>query len=240
MISKNETKYIQSLFQKKKRDEEGVFVCEGVKLVQELIQSGFTVKRVYATQGWADAHYALSNLTVVTETELGKLSGLTTPNQVLAVAEKRPAPVNFLLQRRFTLMLDGIQDPGNFGTMLRTADWFGVNQVIASPDCADLYNPKTVQATMGSIFRVQVLYAQPDAILKDSPVTVYGALLHGEPVYRLQQVNEGILVIGNESRGIRENILPFIQSPVTIPAKGGAESLNAAVATGIMLSHMIG
>lgn len=240
MISKNETKYIQSLFQKKKRDEEGVFVCEGVKLVQELIQSGFTVKRVYATQGWADAQNALSNLTVVTETELGKLSGLTTPNQVLAVAEKRPAPVSFLLQRRFTLMLDGIQDPGNFGTMLRTADWFGIKQVIASPDCADLYNPKTVQATMGSIFRVQVLYAQPYEKLKDSPVTVYGALLHGEPVYRLQQVNEGILVIGNESKGIRENILPYIQTPVTIPAKGGAESLNAAVATGIMLSHMIG
>src|SRR4029078_31018 len=136
-------------------------------------------------------------------------------------------------KNNLVLVLDGIQDPGNLGTIIRIADWFGINQIIASEDTADIYNSKVVQSTMGSIIRVNVWYKNIEQWLNTSKTPVYGALLNRVSIYETQQISEGMLVIGNESKGIRSNILPYIQHAITIPAQGNAESLNAAVATGI-------
>jgi TrmH family RNA methyltransferase len=158
---------------------------------------------------------------------------------VVAIAEKRKLASEPLLKNKITLVLDGIQDPGNLGTIIRVTDWFGIDQIVASTDTADLYNSKVVQSTMGSITRVSVWYKDLTTWLSKSSVPVYGALLNGENIYYLKPIHEGLLVIGNESRGIRENILPFIKHAITIPKKGAAESLNAAMATGIILSHLV-
>jgi TrmH family RNA methyltransferase len=239
VISKNDVKYIQSLYQKKNRDSEGLFIAEGPKLVNELLQAGFVVKKIYAHAEWAEVNGHLGNVTIVLPEQLEKLSALQTPNQVLAVAEKNTMPGEPQLKGAFSLVLDGIQDPGNMGTILRIADWFGITQVIASTDTADVYNPKVVQATMGSITRVNVWYKQLQPWLQTAGVPVYAALLDGLDVCTVGKVSEGVLIIGNEGRGIRPDILPFIQKPVTIKGRGGAESLNAAVATGIILSHIV-
>ena len=138
------------------------------------------------------------------------------------------------------LALDGIQDPGNMGTILRIADWFGINQLVCSMDCVDIYNTKVVQSTMGSITRVQCWYTNLNEWLAGVEVPIYGALLNGKNVYDVEKMKEGIIVIGNESKGIRSDVFSFITHPVTIPKKGSAESLNAAVATGIILSHLLG
>jgi len=240
MISKNEVKYIQSLYHKKTRDAEGLFIAEGPKLVNELIKANFDLKNVYALPAWAEQHTEVKGVTTITETELGKISALQTPNLVLAVLAKPPVNGEPVLADRLCLVLDGIQDPGNLGTIIRIADWFGLCQVIAGDDTADVYNPKVVQATMGSIARVNIWYKNLAEWLAQATVPVYGALLNGEDVSKTGKINEGLLVIGNEGRGIAAHLLPFIKQALTIPAKGGAESLNAAVAAGIILSHIVG
>ncbi len=238
MISKNDVKYIQSLFHKKNRDAEGMFIAEGPKLVNDLLAGGLQFKQLYALPAWAEQHPGLAAVTIVTEADLERLSFLQTPNQVLAVLRKPALSTCPVLQGQVGLVLDGIQDPGNLGTILRIADWFGISEVIASDDTADLYNPKVVQATMGSIARVSVWYKQLDAWLATVTVPVFGALLNGADIHYYGKIKEGLLVIGNEGRGIRPEVLPFIQQPLTIPGKGQAESLNAAVAAGIILSHI--
>jgi TrmH family RNA methyltransferase len=240
MISKNDVKYIQSLFHKKTRDEDRLFIAEGPKLVKELIESNFVMKDLFATGEWLDQNPGINGVTEITEKELQRISGLKTPNQVLAVVAK-PALNDEPNERGcITLVLDGIQDPGNLGTIIRTADWFGIYQVVAGTDTADVYNPKVVQATMGSITRVKVWYKIIDEWLAKSPVPIFGALLTGADIYAYGKIEEGLLVIGNEGRGIRPEILPLIQKPLTIPSRGRAESLNAAVAAGIILSHVVG
>jgi RNA methyltransferase, TrmH family len=239
MISKNEIKYIQSLFQKKTRDKEGMFIAEGVKLVNELLQSDIVVRKIYATEEWITDHKQHPNTIKVQPEELKKITTQSTPNQVLAIVEKKKLATEPILKNKITLALDGIQDPGNFGTIIRIADWFGIDQIIASTDTADLYNSKVIQSTMGSFIRVNVWYKDLATWLSNTNIPVYGALLNGSNIYHVKPIKEGLLVIGNESKGIRENMLPFIQHAVTIPKKGSAESLNAAVATGIILSHLV-
>lgn len=234
MLSRNEIKYIQTLFHKKNRDEQGLFIAEGVKIADELIASGFTMQKVYALQDWANAHANLPGLAIVTEEELKKLSKLETPNKVVAVVQKKEQPAA-ISDNVFTVVLDGIQDPGNLGTIIRTADWFGVTQVVASPDTADVYNSKVVQSTMGSIARVDVHYAPLEDYLSHTTLPVYGAMLNGRDIADIEPAKPCLLVIGNESRGIRPNVQPFIQEKIAIPKIGGAESLNAAVAAGILL-----
>lgn len=238
MISKNEIKYIQTLYHKKTRDEENVFVVEGPKLIEELLHSNFTIKKLYGVKQWTEKHPRTEAIEISGD-ELGKISRLEAPNQALAIVEKKKQAHDISFKKQITLALDGIQDPGNFGTIMRIADWFGIRQIIASDDCVDCYNPKTVQSTMGSIFRINVFYTGLEKCLSESGVTVFGALLNGENVQHAMPVKEGILVIGNESKGIRENILHCISKSITIPAFGQAESLNAAVATGIILSHLV-
>jgi TrmH family RNA methyltransferase len=238
MISKSELKYIQSLYHKKVRDEAKLFIAEGVKLVDELLHSGFVIRKIYATKEWEGAA-AYPGTVIIVQHELEKISNLATPNQVLAVVEQKKLTYEPVEKNNLTLVLDGIQDPGNLGTIIRTADWFGITQIVANTDTADIYNPKVVQATMGSIIRINIWYKNIEQWLSTLSVPVYGALLNGTSIYEIPKIKEGILVIGNESKGIRSNILPFIKYAVTIPGSGNAESLNAAVATGIILSHLI-
>jgi TrmH family RNA methyltransferase len=237
MLSKNELKYIQSLCQKKQRTAERLFLAEGVKLVGELLEAGYPVKNIYALEDW-EAPATQVPITRIAPFELEKISSLQTPNQVLVVAEQQEPLGEPELRNHFTLVLDGIQDPGNLGTIIRIADWFGIHQIIASKDTAELYNPKVIQSTMGSFLRVKIWYRDLEPILAQKEVPVYGALLNGASMYTTAPPAQGILVIGNESKGIRETILPFIDHAVTIPRIGKAESLNAAVATGILLSQL--
>ncbi len=237
MLSKNEVKYIQSLCQKKQRTAERLFLAEGVKLAGELLEAGYPIKNIYALEEW-EAPVTNIPITRIAPFELEKISVLQTPNQVLLIAEQQEPAGEPKLKNHFTLILDGIQDPGNLGTIIRIADWFGIHQIIASKDTAELYNPKVIQSTMGSFLRVKIWYRDLEPILVQKEVPVYGALLNGASMYATASPKEGILVIGNESKGIRETILPFINHAITIPRIGKAESLNAAVATGILLSQL--
>jgi RNA methyltransferase, TrmH family len=238
MISKSELKYIQSLCQKKQRITDGLFIVEGPKLVAEVLESDFSIKNGYATAEWLDKNKTIVGFEEITDIELGKMSGLQTPNQVLVICHQKNLKKIPNLNNQLSLVVDGIQDPGNLGTIIRIADWFGIKQIIASEDTVDCYSPKVIQSTMGSFIRVSCYYTDIVEFLSNNKIPVYGALLNGTPILKLKKPTEGLLIIGNESKGIREPILPFIQHSVTIPRIGGAESLNAAVATGIILSHL--
>jgi len=236
MLSKNELKYIQSLCHKKQRTAERLFIVEGVKLVQELVIAGYPVKNIYATEQW-EMPKGNYHVTRISEQELEKISSLQTPNQVLAIVQQQEPADEPQWNQKLTLVLDGIQDPGNMGTIIRIADWFGIDQIIASEDTVELYNPKVIQSTMGSFMRVKVWYRDIASLLGKCEVPIYGAVLEGKSMYEVKPPETGILVIGNESKGIREELQSLIQERITIPRIGQAESLNAAVALGILLSQ---
>jgi len=243
MITKNQVKYIQSLGQKKSRDEENCFIAEGPKLVNELLTaSNCRVIQLYGLKEWIDEHANAkehAEIIEVSDGELEKISQLITPNRVLAVVEKIQWKNDPVVKGVLSLALDAIQDPGNMGTIVRLADWFAVKTIFCSTDCADVYNPKVVQASMGSISRVRVEYTDIFSLLESSKeVQIYAAVLNGRDITKMEKINEGIIVIGNESKGISEEILKLANVQVTIPGKGKAESLNAAVAAGIILSHL--
>jgi len=242
MISKSQLKYIQSLGQKKHRDEEGVFVAEGPKSVKELLQSkNVEVKHLYALNDWIPENEKLLDgieVTAIDAEELERMSQFKTPNQVIAIIKKfeTEEPVT---EGKISLVLDAIQDPGNLGTIVRLADWFAISQIICSHNCADVYNPKVVQATMGSIARVKVFYADlPVWLKKQNKIRVYATMLEGKDVTKMEALKEGLIIIGNESKGIRDELVQFANEKITIPKKGKAESLNAAVAAGIILSNL--
>jgi len=245
MLSKTYTKYIQSLHHKKFRDTENAFIAEGSKVVMDLLRSGKIVcEHILATASWLQENepeirkYFKGPLEIVESFELEKITALSTSNQVLAVFTKMK--VAFIDPRsNITLVLDTIQDPGNLGTIIRIADWFGVPAIICSENCADRYNSKVVQSTMGSLARVEVLYTNlADWLKKNNGITIYAASLNGKNMDGLKKLKEGILLIGNESKGISDEIMELANEKITIPKIGNAESLNAAVATGIILSHM--
>lgn len=243
MLSKSEVKYIQSLSQKKFRDEENHFVAEGPKIVDEALRTNSTyVKKLFATKEWIAQNNTLVNnseLILIDDIDLTRISQLKTPNKVLAVVQKpQNEPLNPKAES-IVLALDGIQDPGNMGTILRIADWFGVTQIICSEDCADVYNSKVVQASMGSIFRVEIFYTSLPKFLREQKNTIiYGAALDGVSLKSYKNEQRGILVIGNEGKGIRPEVMQTVSKKITIDKIGAAESLNAAVATGIILSHI--
>lgn len=237
MVTKSELKYIQSLSDKKVRLETGCFIAEGVKLVGEMIAAGYPLKAVYALDSWESPDTSIE-VTRIEAFELEKMSMLQTPNQVLAVAMMPQKEQSLDLTGQLTLVLDGIQDPGNMGTIIRTADWFGIKQIVASEDTADVYNPKVIGATMGSFMRVSVTYKNLADWMPTVKLPVYGALLAGENIFTTKVIKQGLLVIGSEGKGIRENMMDFITHPVTIPKTGGAESLNAGVAAGIIIAQL--
>lgn len=246
MLSKSTIKYIQSLQHKKFRDEYRAFIAEGPKIVGELLEAAvFDCQAVYALQEWMnnldDKTLQLVNgkLEVIKDFELAKISTLTSPNQVIAIFEKKLPVVDFPVKGNLTLVLDDIRDPGNLGTIIRTADWFGVNNIICSLNTADMYNNKVVQSTMASLSRVNILYTDLEKWLKENnTVKRIAATLEGKSAGSFDQINEGILIIGNESNGISQTILELADEQVTIPRLGAAESLNAAVAAGILLYIM--
>ena len=237
MVTKSELKYIQSLSDKKVRLETGCFIAEGVKLVGEMIAAGYPLKAVYALDSWESPDATLE-VTRIEAFELEKMSMLQTPNQVLAVAMMPQKKETLNLAGPLTIVLDGIQDPGNMGTIIRTADWFGITQIVASEDTVDVYNPKVIGATMGSFMRVSVTYKNLAEWIPTVKLPVYGALLEGENVFTIKTPQKGLLVIGSEGKGIRENIIDFITHPVTIPKIGDAESLNAGIAAGIIVAQL--
>ncbi len=243
MLSKNQVKYIQSLSQKKCRDEEALFIAEGNKIVAEFLEEKkCVIRHIYAVKDWIEnnRNSTRHEITEVTEEELKKISQLKTPNKVLLLAEKVKWTGEPQIKNGISLLLDTIQDPGNMGTIIRLADWFGIHQIFCSPDCVDVYNPKVVQATMGSIARVRVEPADLKILLeKNVEIQTYAAVLGGEDVSAYKKINQGIIIIGNESKGISDEILKLVKNRITIKGKGKAESLNAAVATGIILSHLI-
>ena len=244
MLGKSQAKYIQSLGQKKVRDAEGVFVAEGPKIIAELLASAnANILQLYALHDWIAANRNDCNgveIIEVDENDLTKISQLATPNKVLAVVKKQETADHLQTKGTVSLVLETIQDPGNLGTIIRIADWFGIKQIICSEDCADMYNPKVVQSTMGSIVRVKILYTDLAPWLEEQKdVFIYAAALEGQNVMAMKKITEGLIVIGNESKGISAAIFEQVDIKITIPRIGKAESLNAAVATGIILAHVV-
>lgn len=233
---KKDIKLIRSLQQKKFRKELGLFIVEGKKVVEEGITSEYRLHSLYS----CDEAFVKANkgAFLVSGKEMEMMSALSSPSDYLAVfyseVEGKKLP-----QEEFILALDGISDPGNLGTILRAADWFGVRSLLLSNDCVELFNPKTVQSTMGSIFRMNVHSVEISSVLKsykDTGFAIIGATLNGENAFRFSFPSKTILVIGSESHGIRNNLIEILTDRITIPGGGNAESLNAAVACSILLS----
>lgn len=236
MISKEQIKQIRFLHQKKHRIQQERFLLEGPKLLEEaLAYSPQSIEQIFALETF-NPTYSLPNskLIRVDEKTLRQLSSLKHPQHVIASCHFLPqAETN----NSFKLALDTIQDPGNFGTLLRLAAWFGVGEVIASSECVDCYNPKVVQASMGAIFQVPIKYTDLKSYLEQTKHPVYGALLEGENIYSKPRTAEGIILLGNEGNGIHEELIPHIDVPITIPKLGYGESLNVGTAGAIFLSE---
>ncbi len=246
MLSKTHTKYIQSLSHKKQRDETGLFIAEGPKVVSDLLNSRkFICKEIFALEDWLqEQHKLLSSvsdisITEVKDFELEKISALSTAHSVVAVFEKRKQDHKIETAGKLTLVLDTIQDPGNLGTLIRIADWFGIANIICSVGCADMYNTKVVQSTMGSLGRVNVIYTNlVDWLAKNKNTPVYAASLEGKNIRTIGKLKEGFIIIGNEANGISNEVMGLVNEKITIPKTGKAESLNASVAAGIIFSHI--
>lgn len=246
MLSKTHSKYIQSLHHKKLRDADNVFIAEGNKTVPELLAAeNFECKEIVATIEWLQQNslllqkYFHAMVQEVLPHEMEKISALATASDVLAIFKKKPVEV-INAKGQISLVLDSIQDPGNLGTIIRNADWFGVQNIICSAGSADMYNPKVVQSTMGSLGRVNVLYTDIVQWLQENKnIKAYAAALNGKPLQQFQQLKEGLIVIGNESKGISDEVMQLCAEKITITKIGSAESLNAAVASGIILSHIV-
>jgi len=244
VLSKNKIKYIQSLKDKKGRAEHGVFVAEGNKMVGELLHS-IPCQLLVATSGFLENNSVpqVGELIEATEDELCKASFLKTPQQVLGIfviPSWDSQKVDWA--GSLSLMLDGIQDPGNLGTIIRLADWYGIRHIICSPDTADVYNPKVVQATMGALARVQVHYMDlPEWLAAHSGIPVYGTFLDGENMYGQTLSASGVIVMGNEGNGIRPEVAEYISRrlfiPIFPPGSQSSESLNVAVATAIVCAE---
>lgn len=243
MLSNGKIKKINSLKSKKTRQISQLFTIEGIKSVKEIVRGGaISVEEVFATQEFFDRMVSECPcpVTLATELQMKKISTQTTPEGVLAVCAIPRWEAPDLSPGRIVLALDGVRDPGNLGTIVRTADWFGVRDVVCSPDTVDLYNPKTVQATMGSIARVRVHYLDLPALLSACPLPVYGTFLDGEDVFRADIGPQGVIVIGNEANGISDPVAAVVEKRLTIPHGGRserAESLNAAVAASIVTAQ---
>ncbi len=244
MLSKAQIKYIQALQHKKYRQKSGQFMAEGDKIVQELLSGGL-VREVYATADWIYEQEALlakhpgTAVVTVEPSLLKQLSALTTPNRAMALLDIPPAQAAPPLPGTVALVLENLQDPGNMGTIIRIPDWFGISRLYCSPDSVDVYNPKTIQATMGSFARVQVMEQDILSLLQTAKVPAYAATLYGRNITEFGPIKEGLLLIGNESRGLSPAVVERCDHQITIPRLGGAESLNAAVATGIICGRLL-
>ncbi|HLT86289.1 MAG TPA: TrmH family RNA methyltransferase [Sphingobacterium sp.] len=243
MLSKAQISLITSLQHKKFRKQHGLFIVEGVKSVLEFLSSDYQVHSLYTT---AEARTKMGNLPqklkciTITTAEIQKISVLTNPQGVLALVHL-PTVESFdwaLLRQQHNLLLDDIQDPGNLGTIIRTAEWFGINHIVCSMGTVDAFNPKVVQATMGSLARVKISYTPLAGFIDQSEMPTFGALLEGKSIYKTDFGNAGLIIMGNEGNGISDEIIEKIDHPITIPRIGQAESLNVAVASTIFCSEI--
>jgi len=241
-LSKTDFKNIQALKTAHGRKKQGAFLVEGPKLVEELLKTSLEIKYLLATQEWAGSlPDFLEKLSMMKSSELDRLSMFPKANQVIAVVNYPKKNENRLDFRKNILVLDTIQDPGNLGTIIRTADWFGIKNIICSVETADIYNPKVVQASMGSVFRVDVRYVDLVETIQSYPeVPVYGALLDGTEISQVNFEKSGFVIIGNESKGISDPLKKLVNQSIFIPRSdySQTESLNASVACGIILSHL--
>lgn len=244
MLSKAQNKYIRSLTQQKFRNEYQVFVAEGAKIAQEWLQADGPVSMIIATDEWASQNMKLvakhpeSELHIVKDHELSALSSLQTPNQVLLVVPM-PGKKSVPLVNDWYLALDDIQDPGNMGTLIRIADWFGIQNVVCGTGCVDVYNPKVVQSAMGGHLRVNTFVTELQPFLSTVKLPVIAATLDGESVYGMGRMSAGVLIIGNESKGVSAPVAATATKKVMIPRRGGAESLNAGVSAGILCALLL-
>ncbi len=243
MLSKAQISLITSLQNKKYRKQHGLFIVECIKSVMEFISSSYEVESIFYTD---DANTKVGKIShnikshELTETEFQKISALKSPQGILALVklplQQKIVPSN--LKNKFSLVLDDVQDPGNLGTIIRTAEWFGIEHIICSIGTVDAYNPKVVQATMGSLARLQIHYTDLTDFIPATGLKVYGALRDGQSIYQTVWADEGLIVMGNEGNGISDEIIALIDQAVTIPRLGQAESLNVAVATTIFCSEI--
>ena len=245
-LSKNKLKYLRSLKLKKFRQKYNNFIVEGDKIVSELLQSeSLEIEGIFAREEWIESNshllYTYTSIThVASEPDLKTITLFNTPSQVYVIVRRPQTSIsNNFLTDSFVLFLDDIQDPGNLGTILRIADWFGISTVICSPNCVDIYNHKVIQASMGAFLRVNIVSSSFEDIYKNHPdLPYYGTVLAGNNLFEEKFNEKGIVVIGNEGNGISKEILKKLTHQISIPKgkNGGAESLNAAVATGIVCS----
>ena len=250
MISKNKAKFIISLQKKKTRDEERLFIIEGDKVVKEFLYAKIPVKSLIAKHEFletipADLTQFVEEIEYVTNEELKHISSLKTPHNALAIIPmvQRELKVSNIL-KGISLALDFVQDPGNLGTIIRTAAWFGVKNIVCSNDCVDHYNPKVIQASMGAILHVNVYYSDLKNLLtgaNEMKIPVFGAMLEGESIYSHKLDNKGIILFGNESKGISDELKPFISEKIMIPGAGqsmpGIDSLNVGMAASVIVSE---
>ncbi len=241
MLSKSIEKYVNSLKQKKYRLEEGCFIAEGEKLATELLASDWRIDKIIATANWIQENqqrWSNKQVTVIeaSAAEMERITMLTQPSGVLLVVEMMHTDIDeATVKSSLSLVLDDIRDPGNMGTIIRIADWFGIPYIFCSEECVDVYNPKVIQASMGSVTRVKVMEMKLTALFDRFPsLQVYAARLNGENIFSAALAQEAFIIIGNEARGISDSLKPYIQKDLTIPAFGKAESLNAGVAAGIV------
>jgi RNA methyltransferase, TrmH family len=240
MLSKARIKFIKSLQIKKYRKQEQCFIVQGAKSVQELLHSDFETLMVVGTPSFLE-HLPITSKGEVFETSEAELKGLgefQSNEAGLAIARMKPDPAFRLKDGEFVLALDDIRDPGNLGTIIRTADWYGIGTVVASEETADFYNPKVINSTMGSFTRVHVHYESLAEVFSKTKLKIYGAFLEGRNIHQESFSSGGVILIGNESRGISDGLKKFVTDKITIPRYGEAESLNAAIATAIIFDNI--
>lgn len=251
MLSKNKIKYIRSLRLKKFRDELKRFVCEGDRIISDMLKSDFQISEIYATESWAESNRAIldrfkGDLVISDIKSLAMISEFKSPSGVIAVADIPQYEINLsCMIEKLTIVLENIQDPGNMGTIIRTADWFGIENIVCSPDCADAFNSKVVQSSMGAISRVRVHYTGLqdfiDNYINNFHLPVYGTFLEGNNIFNEKLENKGLVIFGNEGSGISDIIEKRITNKLFIPGFSDkicrSESLNVAIATGIVCSE---
>lgn len=243
MLTKSEIQHVKSLRTKKFRQKYNQFIVEGEKAIAELLQSEIKVETIYGIDNWLQNNLPLIkglDSKTITEKELERISGFEQPNKVLAIAVQ---PQNKLgdavFKESVTIALDFIQDPGNLGTIIRTADWYGIKNIICSTNCVDMYSPKVINATMGSFARVKVFYANLYEALLPHKENVFACVINGDSIYDVEENKNAIILIGNEGKGISDELIDIAGKKISIPKRGGAESLNAAVATAIIVDQMV-
>ena len=246
MLSKADIKYINSLQNKKYRKIEHAFLVEGYKNVQEVLDSDYEVEKVFCAASYFEqfsenAKAKKTQIEIISERDLAQLGTLETNHSAIAIVKTKELESlpNFRAQE-LIIALDGVNDPGNLGTIIRIADWYGIKNIVCSNETVDIYNPKVINATKGSFTRVNVHYAELEVYLKSiSGIPILAACMSGKSVYKLDNVLPSVLLMGNEANGIKENLLNLVTNEISIPRIGGAESLNVGVATGIIVDRLL-